>query len=338
MRPAFICSLIVLSLKTMLMFRSSQGRLTSENERDTRLAASKSGVAVSCRALIRKPDCIGGDGLPVYNAPVFALRREATVGTPVISAVCRLCKVQHASAKCARLQQIETALELLGVPAYVTDTFNCFVRVNREFARMIGDPVAENIPVEQRFIHSLVIGPWRERFERPSELVANCLPSLVNEIDAGRLSPLTRALVDRTLSMDPGVRRALCSPRKTWNGGVVVTPGKHSSVSVREQVSPVLDAAGQSTGFHISLWFPVDLPVTESLSSPAVSRAATSALTPRQLELACWFAEGLDYKEVALMAGVTPATARSHLEEIYNRLGVHSRAKMVALLVKSGAV
>ena len=260
------------------------------------------------------------------------------MGTPVISAVCRLCKAQHASAKCSRLQQIETTLELLGVPAYVTDTFNCFVRVNREFARMIGDPVAENIPFEQRFIHALVVGPWRDRFERPSELVANCLPSLVNEIDSGRLSPLTRALVDRTLSMDPGVRRALGSPRKTWNGSVIVTYGKHASVSIREQVSPVLDAAGQPTGFHISLWFPADSRMAESQSSIPGSRAASSVLTPRQLELAGWFAQGLDYREVASKAGVTPSTARSHLEEIYDRLGVHSRAEMVALLVKEGAV
>lgn len=256
-----------------------------------------------------------------------------------LAAACSLCRAGHGrDAACGRLQQLEATLELLGVPAYLSDHLNRFVRVNREFARLVGDPEAEGLPPDLRFIHAVVIGPWRDRFEQTPELVASCLPSLVREIDAGRVSSFARVLVDRTVSMDADVRRALSSPRRSWNGSVVVTRGKNSRLAIREQVTPVLDDAGNSTGYHVGLWFPADAEMPTGKQAPAGAKAGLSSLTPRQLEFARLFAQGLGYREVAAMAGVSPSTARSHLEGVYDRLGVHSRAQMVALLIREGAV
>ena len=56
------------------------------------------------------------------------------------------------------------------------------------------------------------------------------------------------------------------------------------------------------------------------------------------LEMARYYGFGLTSKEVALKTGVTPGTARAHLEEIYSRLDVHSRVALAALLIREGIV
>ncbi len=44
----------------------------------------------------------------------------------------------------------------------------------------------------------------------------------------------------------------------------------------------------------------------------------------------------MNSRGVAAKAGISLGTARSHLEEIYSRLDVHSQAKLTALLVQEG--
>jgi len=60
---------------------------------------------------------------------------------------CLICGTPHsAAAACQRVQQIALCLNLLAVPAFLTDCLNCFVRVNHEFARIIGDPIRDRVP------------------------------------------------------------------------------------------------------------------------------------------------------------------------------------------------
>ena len=52
-------------------------------------------------------------------------------------------------------------------------------------------------------------------------------------------------------------------------------------------------------------------------------------LTRRELEVLDLVAEGLMNKEVAAELVVSPATVRKHLENVYAKLGVHTRTAAV---------
>jgi DNA-binding CsgD family transcriptional regulator len=52
-------------------------------------------------------------------------------------------------------------------------------------------------------------------------------------------------------------------------------------------------------------------------------------LTRREAEIVTWAARGFGNEEIAAMLGVSRATIRKHLEHVYERLGVRSRAEAV---------
>lgn len=51
----------------------------------------------------------------------------------------------------------------------------------------------------------------------------------------------------------------------------------------------------------------------------------TLGLTPREAEVLFWAAQGKTNAEIAVILGITPSTAKSHLENIYAKLGVDGR-------------
>jgi len=61
-------------------------------------------------------------------------------------------------------------------------------------------------------------------------------------------------------------------------------------------------------------------------------RTATGALSTRELEVLRHVADGLRNAEIAEALWVSPATVRKHLENIYVKLGVHTRTAAVAHL------
>jgi DNA-binding CsgD family transcriptional regulator len=62
------------------------------------------------------------------------------------------------------------------------------------------------------------------------------------------------------------------------------------------------------------------------------ARAPYDCLGHREREVAERFAEGYTAKEIALMLNIAPATVSNHLEKVYLKLGVTSKAKLVRLL------
>lgn len=61
-------------------------------------------------------------------------------------------------------------------------------------------------------------------------------------------------------------------------------------------------------------------------------------LTPRQREVLRLASTGATYKEIANALGVSSRTARNHLANLYQRLGVHTRAEAVMCAVSLGLV
>jgi DNA-binding CsgD family transcriptional regulator len=63
-----------------------------------------------------------------------------------------------------------------------------------------------------------------------------------------------------------------------------------------------------------------------------IERRTDFALTPRQLEVARRYAAGASHKEIASSLSLSPATVRNHLQQIFQRLEVHSRTELARAL------
>jgi len=63
----------------------------------------------------------------------------------------------------------------------------------------------------------------------------------------------------------------------------------------------------------------------------APSRLATASLTPRETEVLSWIAKGKTNRDVAEILGMSPRTVNKHLEHVFEKLGVETRAAAAAL-------
>jgi DNA-binding NarL/FixJ family response regulator len=61
-------------------------------------------------------------------------------------------------------------------------------------------------------------------------------------------------------------------------------------------------------------------------------------LTAREVEVLALLARGLANKEIARRLGITPKTVSSHLEHVYTKLGVGSRAAATLYATRHGLV
>jgi DNA-binding NarL/FixJ family response regulator len=61
------------------------------------------------------------------------------------------------------------------------------------------------------------------------------------------------------------------------------------------------------------------------------SRLATAALTPRETEVLSWVAKGKTNRDVGDILGLSPRTVNKHLEHVFEKLGVETRAAATAL-------
>jgi DNA-binding NarL/FixJ family response regulator len=80
------------------------------------------------------------------------------------------------------------------------------------------------------------------------------------------------------------------------------------------------------------------------LTRPAVpaphpeARQLALLLTPRERETLCHLVRGLDTSQLARAMGITWATARSHVQSVLTKLGVHSRLEAATAAVRNGLV
>ena len=72
--------------------------------------------------------------------------------------------------------------------------------------------------------------------------------------------------------------------------------------------------------------------------SQSVAYSSGLPLTDRQKEILTLLALGLSEKEVALSLGISLRTARNHVANLYQRLGLHHRAEAVLIAVRYGLV
>jgi DNA-binding CsgD family transcriptional regulator len=80
-------------------------------------------------------------------------------------------------------------------------------------------------------------------------------------------------------------------------------------------------------GMGEAMWL---LSVQPAGEAPA-SRLATASLTPRETEVLSWIAKGKTNRDVADILGMSPRTVNKHLEHVFEKLGVETRAAAAAL-------
>ena len=69
----------------------------------------------------------------------------------------------------------------------------------------------------------------------------------------------------------------------------------------------------------------------QSAADGQPSRLATAALTPRETEVLSWVAKGKTNRDVGEILGMSPRTVNKHLERVFEKLGVETRAAAAAL-------
>jgi NarL family two-component system response regulator YdfI len=80
--------------------------------------------------------------------------------------------------------------------------------------------------------------------------------------------------------------------------------------------------------------------IARVLSQPASEKRAetSSVLTERELEVLIAASRGERSKEIALHLGISERTVKAHLDSVYNKLGVDSRAAAVATAIERGII
>ena len=74
----------------------------------------------------------------------------------------------------------------------------------------------------------------------------------------------------------------------------------------------------------------------KALHSAHEDRIGGTVLTNREREILALLADGLGNKQIAARLGISPNTVKTHLELLFDKLGVSSRAEAVATGVKQG--
>ena len=95
-------------------------------------------------------------------------------------------------------------------------------------------------------------------------------------------------------------------------------------------MSTVACIAGMAPGFSSGRWGLRSLMWTRALRGAPAARPATQTLSAREHEILELLAQGFMYKEIADRLASCYATVRTHIEHIYEKLHVNSRAQAVA--------
>jgi len=70
-------------------------------------------------------------------------------------------------------------------------------------------------------------------------------------------------------------------------------------------------------------------------AAPETDRLLQAALTPRETEVLTWLARGKTNRDIAEILGMSHRTVNKHLEHIFEKLGVETRAAAAALATRA---
>ena len=71
-------------------------------------------------------------------------------------------------------------------------------------------------------------------------------------------------------------------------------------------------------------------------ATPAVVESRSETVSPREIEVLRGLSRGMVYKQIASQLGLSSSTVRSHLHNIYGKLGAGDRAQAVLIATEKG--
>ncbi len=94
----------------------------------------------------------------------------------------------------------------------------------------------------------------------------------------------------------------------------------------------LLNSVGHNPSYAVNqgVIFDIQLDEVRYILTCAPSSATQMALSPREREIVRLVARGFPNKAIALALDISPCTVATHLRRIFTKLGVNSRAEMVA--------
>jgi DNA-binding NarL/FixJ family response regulator len=98
----------------------------------------------------------------------------------------------------------------------------------------------------------------------------------------------------------------------------------HIAADGRTLIARRLGAVGMGESMWLLTWL-------SAAEHAAPSRMTTAALTPRETEVLSWIAKGKTNRDVGEILGLSPRTVNKHLEHVFEKLGVETRAAAAAL-------
>jgi DNA-binding NarL/FixJ family response regulator len=102
-------------------------------------------------------------------------------------------------------------------------------------------------------------------------------------------------------------------------------------------VSPAaLLAAARDAGLRTTELREVMYDLSLPVSGVARRAAGECPLSPREVEVLRGLARGMVYKQIASQLGLSSSTVRSHLHNIYGKLGAGDRAQAVLIATEKG--
>lgn len=175
---------------------------------------------------------------------------------------------------------------------------------------------------------------------------AEVLARLATHLRNSRAARLAREAIDvgghGVLVVDTHQRIAWRSPRaQRWLGEFFAdaddvcrswleTPGD-ASEAVRTRVLGETTLTARrlgDVGLGEVMWL---LDVRTIDAAQPASRLSTASLTPRETEVLSWIAKGKTNRDVGEILGMSPRTVNKHLEHVFEKLGVETRAAAAAL-------
>ena len=102
-----------------------------------------------------------------------------------------------------------------------------------------------------------------------------------------------------------------------------------------ETIYAYCDVRGLKTRL-VSILLGRNPPAMEERASALAQQTLESfGLTPREIEVLYLVAQGKTNKEIAADLYISPLTVRTHLEHVYQKLGVGSRTEAAALVLRA---
>jgi DNA-binding NarL/FixJ family response regulator len=180
------------------------------------------------------------------------------------------------------------------------------------------------------------------------------LARLAAHVRNARVSRLAREAMDvggmGVLVLDAQYRIAWRSPRAAdWLRQFVDGPAERMPALLQPLAAP-LRAAGSGSALlgtrgsdELRLHWIGESGLGEAMALLQVrpvadTRLREADLTRREIEVLSWLAKGKTNRDIGDILGLSPRTVNKHLEHVYAKLGVETRASAAALMTREGAL